>query len=146
MASTTIPDVKASVFQMLKVLPIVSDEKVTVYYSFRDDMRRDCIWLGNTHISELEPAGFRAGRIRRHESFALALYVETTDLKPDRAEQDAFAIVRAIEQGLADDPKIGNTENLSWALVEDIESEIYTLGDGYICQIETSIRCRGNFV
>ena len=146
MASTTIPDVKSALLTLLGTVSALTTPNVDIRYAFSPSQRRDAVWMGETVLSELEPANFRGGRSRRHESFTIALHVQAHGRTPLEAETDAFAYARAIEEALADDPKINDTSNLSWAYVEELEAQTAEADDGPACTIEMTIRCKGNFV
>jgi len=146
MASTTIPDVKDALLEMLVGIRILKDNNVDVRYAEAAERRRHSVWLGETQLSEIEPAGFRSGRHRRHESFTVAIHIEARATKPSVAERTAFSYARSIEECLADDPKLNETTSLSWAVVEEIESQVAESGDAAFCEIEMTVRCKGNFV
>lgn len=146
MASTTVPDVKEALLEMFKGIPTLADNNVDIRYAENAERRRSSVWMGETNISEIEPAGFRGGRSRRHESFTVDVYVEGRGLGAMEAEQTAFSYAGAIEQALADDPKVDNTPNLSWAFVEEIQSNTAETGETSYCVIVLTVRCQGNFL
>lgn len=146
MASTTIPDVKEALLTKLGTITELTDANADLRYADHPERRRTAVWMGESHLTELEAAGFRAGRRRRHESFVLELYVETRMTNPKDAESKAFEYARAIEEALADDPKLDDTPNLSWVVVESMDSRTTDGGDGSYCTIEMALRCQGSFL
>lgn len=146
MASTTIPDVKEALLTMMQGIPTLTSANVDISYAEKAERRRDAVWMGETTITEMEPAGFRSGRSRRHEDFTVNVYAEARGTNPLKAEQSAFSYAAAIEEALADDPKVDSTLNLSWAYVEEMRADTADTADGAYCRVEMIVRCKGNFL
>lgn len=146
MTSTRVPFVKAALKKKFEGLTGVGASGVQVLYAYKPDRERTSVWFGEAAFSELDIATFRAGRPRRYENFTLETYIEARGRSPEDSELKAFDISAAIEQGLADDPKLGGIEGLTFALVESIESDTRDDGQGHFTEIKLMIRCKGHFV
>lgn len=147
MASTTIPTVKGALKTKIEGLTLVTTNKAEVSYTEKPERRRDAIWLGPVENSDLQRAGFRAGRDRRNEEYELTIFVEARSAKDAQtAETLAYAYAGAIEEALADDPTLGSTAGLQWVRVNAFRSDCFDFSDGHFCQIEITAEVRSTFV
>ena len=114
---------------------------VTAYPSWPGpDASREMVVLGEIRWEEYELATIKAGRKRRDENWSVEFEVyvlgmaETSPADPNPARDRAFEIFAALENTLADDPKLGLT-SVDWVQVTPEEAGPRVMERGWAYRI-----------
>jgi len=94
---------------------------------------KENLWFGRIYDNEHEPVALKVGRRRREENFTAEVFVEVmgTRLTPERTEVRAMELGTALEEYLADNPKLdGTIEGLLFAVVSGMELSTTETSEG----------------
>ena len=112
-----------------------------------DQARSEHIWIGAATDGDMEPASFRSGRTRRDEVYTLDIIVDVTSIgKVEANEARAVLLGTAIEEMLADDPKVGAVTNLLWCVVEGFILDSHETGEGPRSTYTLKLSARGRIL
>ncbi len=119
--ASMIPAVKA------RVIALLTDETAFAglqlsYSQPATRLERSSFWLGET-TGRHDISAIRAGRKPRTETFEIDgyIYVWKPSGRPEEAEAEAFTLLAAIEDVLADAPQLDLGPSLQWAKVGAIK-------------------------
>jgi hypothetical protein len=122
--------IKANLKTALRANTTLSGVQVS-YGDPGGDAQRETVWLGHTEDGSQEPLAMRAGRRRREENYTLHVHVEVIGRPtPEDNEARATDLCTAVEEVLADDPKVGNTPGVIHAVVAGVEMATGETTDG----------------
>lgn len=105
---TTAAAVKATLVAAIRDLPTVDTSTVLVSYAQPvETPRRETIHLGDVEDGEQTPVALRAGRRKRQEDYTLSVVVTVASSPtPEKTDARAAALAGAVEEFLADHPKL----------------------------------------
>lgn len=141
MAGSTMVDFKSTLVTALAALPAMSGVKV----SFADPGEtalKENVWCGRIRDNEHEAVALKSGRRRREENYTVDVFVEVTGtrLTVETAETRALALGLALEEYLADNPKLdGTVSGLLFAVVSGMELSSVESTDGPHTRLTVSI-------
>jgi len=142
MSGTVLVAFKKNLIGLIRVL----DETVGAQVTYADTANvqastRERIWIGRNSLGYQEPASLSPSR-RRDERIEVTVWIETIKSTPELAEDRAITIGRAIEQAIADDPKVLATDTLLWATVVRSVTDTFETDVGSLTQHQLVIEAR----
>lgn len=105
------------------------------------DAKPHMLFLGTTTWEDYRIATVKAGRKQRDENYEIAFELwalggeGTAPADPSAARDNAFAMLAAAEDVLADDPNIGLGNAVQWIEIRPKEAEPRTFEKGWIYRI-----------
>lgn len=147
MAVSTMAAIKANLKALIVADAAFSGVQVT-YGDAGGSARYERVWLGATEIGASEPPAFRSGKQRRRESYTLHVLVEVIKPggTPEAVEARAIALASAVEDIVANDPKVSNTPGLLFARCEGLELDTVEHAEGPVSLVDVSIYCEGDIL
>jgi len=140
-ATSVIPAVKSQFLALLEARSPIAESRVTVTYSRPANLDREAIFFTGVRFRHDLPV-IRAGRKPRDEVFTLMLAINAA--KPGRtaeqAELRAFELLAAVEDMLADDPRLGGTL-VEWARMDDGDAGVTPDFEGWDGLVRVGIEC-----
>lgn len=129
-AGTTIVAAKRALRDLLKARPAL-DGVLVNYGDPAERGRREQVWLGRVRQADQEPVALRSGTRTRDEVYELWVHVDVAS-KATAEENEARAVdlIREVESVLANDPKLGGTEGVLFAVVTEMSMNTVETGDG----------------
>lgn len=146
MAGSVMAAVKAALVTQLAALPSLAGVQVT-YADPGEVARKENIWFGRVRDNDHEPVALKAGRRRREENFTLDCMVEVggTRLSPQASEERAIALGTAIEEHLADYPKLQDAvDGVAFCVISGMElfTDQTTNGPRTVLTINIDVKAR----
>ncbi|MGW0522850.1 hypothetical protein [Crossiella sp. NPDC003009] len=139
MARITIAAVKAELHR--RITELLAGEPIQVLYGDRADRRRTSVWLGATDMSEAAPTAFRAGTVRRQETYTVEVHIEVVGTHPQETEARAIDLTGRIEEMLARDPVLAHAvPGVKSVVMAALRSNTNETGEGPICHVELQLR------
>lgn len=148
MAGSIMVAFKSKLVSELAALPSMTGVKLS-YGDPGENALKETIWCGRILENEHEPVALKAGRRRREENFTLEVYVDVTGtrLTHERAESRAVALGQALEEYLADNPKLDDSvTGLLFAVVSGMELVTLQTTDGPSTRLTVSIDVKGRLL
>jgi len=109
--------------------------------------RTEHIWMGAAEEGSSEPTGMRSSRKRREEEYVFDVVVEVSSkARPESNEARAVVLGTIIEELIADDPKISNTTNLLWVMLDSFELDTTELSEGPRTVFTLTLRAKGRLL
>lgn len=102
--------------------------------------RREGIRLGVVDIGDQERVSMRSGKGRQRETYILHILVESWRNTPEAAEARVAELAGEIEDMLASNPKLDNTDNVLWAIVDGMEMETDETDEGSRAVIDIRVQ------
>lgn len=140
MAGTVLVEFKTKLVELIAQLPICADVEVR-YADNLNSTANERVWLYRRSTGQQTPASLSPSR-RRDETLTVTVWIEVIKPTPDKAEDRAILIGQAIEQAIADDPKVDNTNTLLWATVVGSETNTFETGEGSMTQHQLVVEAR----
>jgi len=121
---------------------------VAVSYGEPGELHRsEHIWIGSAVSGSVEPAVFRAGRVRRDEEYSLDVVIDVgSEPRPEDAETRAVLLGAVVEEMLADDPQVSNVTNLLWVIVDGFELDTVESSEGPRSTYTLTLQARGRLL
>lgn len=115
---------------------------VQVDYAYREPFPAEVVYVGDVRASN-NVADIRAGRKARDVEFTMDVFLVVTKDGDDQQTTDerCEVLYAALEDVLADDPKLGQT-NVLWARLGDEERTPGMTADGRVATIRAEVVCR----
>lgn len=145
--------VKRSIVDWARNHPGIGGDGWEVTYGWPGDTFEDkAMWLGAANVSR-DHETIRAGRRRRHETIDLTVALWSVDVEGDdaaerqeAADQAALAVVKIIDEWIADENHLGRPDLIDWALLTSFTHEVGPSENGQAALIDLTIRIRSRLL
>jgi hypothetical protein len=146
MAGTTAAALKSALKTQMSAEGALSG--VPISYGEPGDLARaEHIWITSASDGEQQIANFKSGRKRRDETYSLSIVVEVSSMgRAETSEARAVVLGTAIEEMLADDPKVNSVTNLLWCVVESFALDTQESGEGPRTTFILTLQARGRLL
>jgi hypothetical protein len=137
---STVPAVKKALYDALTAG--LGGVQVSYGHPSAALVERQVVYVGDVQMDYSVPV-MRAGRQPRQEEFTVEVIVNVAPARgePSEAEAEAFALLAAVEDVVADDPTLGGVDGLLWVRF-DSGRVVTDLGpEGPICLIAVEVAC-----
>lgn len=120
---------------------------VSISYALpADRLHTELVWLGD-FSSRHEPEVMKAGRVLRMEEAELELHIWVSSMaRPESAEERAADLGQAVEEMLADDPKVGGVDGLLWCYVSGYSLTTDMTAERPHAELSLTLTCRGRLL
>lgn len=146
MAGTTAAALKSALRAAMLAEVALSGVPVS-YGEPGDTARTEHIWIGAATAGDSEPTAFKSGRTRRDEAYTVDVVVDVSSMaSPETSEARAVVLVTAIDEMLADDPKLNEVPNLLWCVLESWDLSTQEGAQGPRTVMRLTLKARGRLL